>query len=333
MGPFNRLAEKHPLDIIIAKSASWHEIGMADVVFIHRPTSPATVDVVRTALTLGKPVWVDYDDVVTEVPPHNPMRGDSTKESLTKDVTEILSQVSVVTVSTPPVKEMVNDMCKNTFIIPNAIDMDTYKNFTVLPRTDNKIRIMWRGSDSQVLNFEALCPIIRKTCANPNVEWYLHTSINPYRLKDLGDQVKHIPWCAIPETFSVIMQINPDIVVVSLFDSVFDQGRSPTIIFETFNTNTVVVAPSWWNLPGVETYKAGAIKGYSPEDIVNCSKDLDRALMRVISMTKSARTSQASLLKEFVTERLTLDMVNEHRWKLLQKLVEAPSPKVKLTPL
>ena len=334
MGPFNRLAEKYPLRVILAKSASWHEVGMADVVFIHRPSSPDTVDIVRTCLTLGKHVWADYDDVITEVPPHNPMRQGATKESLTKELTAILSQVSVVTVSTPPVKDMVKDMCKNVFVIPNAIDLDTYKNFTVLPRTDDKIRILWRGSDSQLLNFEALAPVIRATCANPKVEWYLHTSINPYRLKDLGDQVKHIPWCPIPETFSVLMQINPDIVVVSLFDNVFDQGRSPTVIFETFNTDTVVVAPQWWNLPGVMTYTAGALdKGYAETLVQKTSKDLGKILANTISMTTEERHKHSKLLKDFIGETLTLDKVNEHRWKLLQRLVGAPSPKVKLSPL
>jgi hypothetical protein len=308
---------------------------------MHRPDSDAALAAVMLCNAMGVPVWADFDDCIMSVPGRNPFARSTDKQVHQQRLVEILSKVQAVTVSTAAVKEQFAPFNPNTFIIPNAFPKEFYSKFTVNPRTDDTVRICWRGSDSQVMNLRMLSPTIIQTIEKyPNVHWVLHAGQSPFYLIESvpADRLTVKPWKAIPDVFVSLMETSPDIGVVCLFDDLFDKGRSPTVAYEMATTNTALVMPHWYDIPGVLNYTPGDlgtrdISRHTDKDLQYASGDIFEKVCDAIELTKEDRLSRAAQTQAFVKEHCDLDRVNEWRWKFLKQVVQCTTHKIRLNPL
>jgi hypothetical protein len=256
MGPMG-LLKKQMGDIIInlMRDVNWSYLSMVDMVFLQRPCLPAHLTIVKYAKRLGIPVWVDFDDALFHVPNWNPFHSVYSQPDRMKATAEIIATADVVSVSTPHLAGLYQELNKNIVVIPNAFNDEFFKYEP--PSPEKKKLICWRGSQThrEDLNIasEAVTDLAVKY---PEVTW-MFIGDNPWFTSYMPDKSAIVVPALDPiEYFEFIKKTAPTIQIAPLVDNDFNRAKSNIAWLEATYSGAVTLAPNWgeWYRPGITNY-------------------------------------------------------------------------------
>lgn len=102
MGPLSHLRRKLMPDLVTHHLAkySWATLAECDALFMQRGYTSDEVGIMEMAKDIGIPIWVDYDDLLFDVPTDNPAYFLYMAPDKRKNVAEIIQGADLVTVTT-----------------------------------------------------------------------------------------------------------------------------------------------------------------------------------------------------------------------------------------
>lgn len=153
--PLRALREAYGIDYVELPVPAWRpwpdassryrqrEIEHCDILWVSRPMHHAALAVIREALRLDKPVLVDIDDWLLDVPAGHDSAALLRVRSRQEVLRVALRAADAVTVSTPQIAERCAALGLRAHLLPNAIDC---RRFTRQPREPGPLTIAFCGT-------------------------------------------------------------------------------------------------------------------------------------------------------------------------------------------
>jgi hypothetical protein len=248
--------------VLEANEVNWKVLGAIDIVFMQRAAGANNAAMLQMAKDNGKPIWLDYDDDLLEVPQDNPSHSYYSKLDTTKSILKSLSLANVVTVSNPAITDSFTKALTKAqlaipkFItIPNAFNNFRWKLEKVIDKR-NPI-VYWRGSNTHVRDLvEHSEDIIHVAAANPNWHW-LFIGPYPWMFEGKIKNLIHQDSLDLIKYMSVLKEVKPAVNIVPLHDNAFNRSKSNIAWLEATYAGAVTLAPDWpeWQRTGIYNYK------------------------------------------------------------------------------
>ena len=266
MGPLAEMRRLEPmLNLSFTNEWNWATINMSDGVLMQRPFQNGHLTIAQITKAQNKPLWVDYDDDLFNVPTDNPAHSLYLDENIKKNIAKIIALADVVTVTTPKLKEQfekgTRPLNKNIQVIPNAFDekMFWYREEGNALASRNKV-VMWRGSITHTRDVMSYAQQIIETSKEKKFsEWvWRFIGDNLWFVTDYMNQ-KQVVWSKSIDPIEYhqhIYDIAPSIIIVPLHESDFNKSKSNIAWIEGTFAGALCIAPDWeeWRRPGVITY-------------------------------------------------------------------------------
>jgi hypothetical protein len=262
LGPLSDIRRQLDIHVNFAAAVDESILDMMDLVFMQRPSTPDDLKIAQMCVDNGTPLWMDFDDLLTQVPEDNPAHDAYMEPSAIDRTNRLIGMANVVTVSTRQLKECLQNpeapLNKNVFVVPNALP----DKFMPLARsfTRGREHINWRGTNTHQRDLgEHTEPILKVLDSRPKLTmtfvgwnpWFI-TSYVPV------NQALIVPAMTIRQYFKFMSATNPPIQIVPLHDSLFNRCKSNIAWLESCLTGAVCIGPAWeeWvDRPGILTYK------------------------------------------------------------------------------
>lgn len=310
MEPWGELRQKRQVQFQISGTVDWSVASMCDVIFLQRPFTGDHLKVVELGRLTGKPVWVDYDDLLFNVPESNPAFGLYNQEKVKDTIIRIIKAATIVTVSTEALKSYLQlpKACLNerVYVIPNGIRDFWFKRGVSYT---HKQHFNWRGTNTHDEDLETVsAELLDYAELNPKstFSWIGH---NPWRITSRmrEKQAVVVPPVTIPDYWDLLYKSNPSIQICPLKLSKFNLSKSNIAWIEANLSGAVCIAPDWpeWRKPGVYTYRD--------------AKDF-RACLEFAATSAEENAKQVEQGREFIREHLLLSKLNVKRDVLLTAL-------------
>lgn len=242
-------------DDIGMSGISWDVIGQFDLLFLHRPCRDDDLTLIKVARNMNVPVWIDYDDLLTDVPYWNPTAGQYSNPAMHQVMATCLATADVVSVSTSALYDKFKPINKNVVIIPNMYrsDLFPYREKTLTPR---KNAFVWRGTathDADLMSvLGGLKTLPDKITFWGGPYWGVLKEMPPRSCAIMGPQD---PFLYLKSLYDFA----PKVMLFPLVDCLFNRCKSNIAYQEALHAGAVCVAPDMpeWNRPGVITYEPG----------------------------------------------------------------------------
>lgn len=268
LGPLleiRKISNEKEINIIPFERMNWVMCKSADLVFLQRPYLKEHVEMVKMAKMNRKPVWVDYDDFLLDIPLDNPAYGTYMRPDVHSNIANILSMADFVTVTTRALKALYEQpvtaengvnlpMGQNVHVIPNSYDY--FYHGLPVKNSGNKL-VTWRGTnthDRDIQDYEE--PLVEFFKANP--EWKIEfIGFRPWRtIEKIGSQARFKSPVDPMYYMDYLKKIGPSVHIVPLNDSIFNRCKSNIAWIEATVAGASVIAPDWeqWRNPGTITY-------------------------------------------------------------------------------
>lgn len=307
-GPLLSLSKQYPWIQLLRsnQSPSWCDFKSADVVFFQRPDVPMFLKPLKEALQLGKPVWVDYDDLLTDIPFSNPVHVHYWQENVQDVIKTFLRCSTAITLSTQSLGTFMCPERKDAVIILNAWDNDFYPKFNN-PKNRQNISVAWRGSNT---HDEDLLSIVNDLPTLTNVEWNFFGNPSWQFTNAIPENstVNISPWSSLLDFNQIFFEASPAIVIVPLAEHKFNYSKSNCAWIEATRAGAVVLAPNFseWRKPGITNYSPG---------------EFGSKLTWLTNMPLSERKNLWNQSWAHINQNLALSKINKLRLNLLNKLV------------
>lgn len=308
IGPLANLSQiRCDIQIEYISGVGWHTIADGDIIFFSRPAVENYKQSIQLAKSYKKPVWIDYDDCMHEIPPDNPAHKFHSQPAIQKNVLECLALADVVTVATPGLKEYYKKYNDNIIVIENAFN-DYNFDFKKVDRV--KTIINWRGSKTHNEDIS--------TCEEEIVElakkypkwcwswigdgtWFVHRKISN-RL--VMPEINYIT-----AYFEYIKNLSPAICIVPLTFNIFNECKSNISYQEATYSGAATLAPDMpeFRKPGITLFSN--------------NKEFKQNLEMLIN-DKSFRDSQYDQSFEYIQKNLLLSNINKKRLKVIKDLLK-----------
>lgn len=238
-------------------SVEWDYLNIFDIVFIMRPTDEHHLNLIKACNNFRIPVWVDYDDLLTEIPIDNPAYlVHQNSKSYVARIEEILKRSTFATFSTP---HLMNNMAKNhlkkSTVIPNALDLEMFYSPRMIGLSN---KVLWRGGTTHKRDIYEFQGPIREALRNS--EWTLECmGYNPMEITEYIDAI-YVPYMGKSNYFNHLSTMNSKISIVPLShrkeDINFNKSKSNIAWIESTYAGCAVLAPNWdeWQRPGIVNY-------------------------------------------------------------------------------
>jgi hypothetical protein len=293
---------------------SWAAAAPTDALFMQRPFHDDHKKIVGIYKTnMRKPLIVDYDDDLFNVPTDNPTNSTYGKKTNLENVRMILEAADVVMVSTKHLAEQYRKHNPNVYVVPNAFNnyLLPYRSPNPGPRNPS---IVWRGSDTHQKDLMVFKDeIIEAANSDAARTWtWQFIGTNPWYVTDHMPHEKTL-YCApldVMEYHELIYKIRPSLMVVPLHDNTFNRSKSNIAWIEASFAGAACLCPDWeeWRQPGALLYKN--------------QKQFKEILMAVINkeidVADQARKSWAAIQTYF-----TIEQTNELRRQCFARLLGA----------
>lgn len=315
VGPFGNLMEMIPdLRLSISDKYDWAMLSLCCGLFMQRPFNGQHVTITKLADLSRKPLWIDYDDDLTDVTSDNPTHRIYGSNQTKKTVLECLMMADVVSVSTDFLgkqlrKSLIDCNVKQMpefFVIPNAYDNNLFIN---RPRDKKRHKlIVWRGSETHIKDVMQVVPEIAELSKkHPEYTW-LFIGMNPWFLEGHMEKGKLLHRGSIDpmEYMRLIADLEPDIMFAPLWDSNFNRAKSNIAWMEASHSGAVIVAPDFdeWKKPGITTY--------------NDSKSFYVAMEFLMTAEDSVKERLWAESWKYIQDNLLLSKVNQKRLQIFQ---------------
>lgn len=313
LGPLGALRKQtRSLNLTFSGEYSWSVMGLIDVLFVQRPYTKPHLILIEMARASGVPVWVDYDDDLFNVPTDNPAFKLYSGAEVQKTMIDCMKKASLVTVSTPPLRERFSKINSECLVIPNA-----FNDFLLETKRPKSMKqrhplVMWRGSATHTRDLLAFSGEIDALFAGYRQWTWNFMGYNPWFLTDKLDPKRCLVTDAMDpiEYFEFISKIQAALQIVPLHDSLFNRAKSNIAMIEGAYAGSVTVAPAWeeWNFPGVLQYK-------NPAEF--------RSVMQLaMSDSKFPFSANADATWQAILDNLRLSKINQTRHEVLQMLLD-----------
>ena len=294
-------------------SHSWATCSMTDAPFMQRPYLDqhfTKFSVYKT--NIAKPVWLDYDDDLFNVPVDNPTYRVYKKVNHKKNVQRMLERADVVTVSTIHLANEYSKFKANVVLAPNAF------NSHIIPKMgewkERQNIIAWRGSDTHMRDLmEFRDEIIAVQNSKECDDWIFHyIGCNPWYITNHTPHEKTFYCEAMDpmEYHKFIFEIAPAAFFVPLHDSIFNRSKSNIAWIEASFAGSACIAPDWeeWRKPGCLLYK----------DKAGLKKLILDVVTGAIDTRKHAKQSW-----DYIQNNLTTAHVNSVRQKVIASVLNS----------
>jgi hypothetical protein len=301
------LREKLGIDIDVVswekERFTWQSLMKYNLIMMQRPYTENAFSMGSYAKDLGIPLWVDYDDLLLNVPAGN--KSFDIMTSAKGVIEKIMGIADVITVTTPELRVHLLKYNENIQIIPNAFNDTIFKKREVVT-TRQKI-VGWRGSETHLADIMLMGePLLMLMDKYP--QWtFAFLGFNPWFL-GAHKNLFYVPAQDPILYFKNIVKIAPYVFHVPLVDNIFNRSKSNIAAIEASYSGSLCIAPDWegWRLPGILNYKdSGSFYNLIAsvvEGKVDVKKNSDRAW-------------------EYITDKLMLSKVNRLRADLVKKLL------------
>lgn len=257
IGPFSHLRQDMNLNISIINGINWPVVKMHDVVFMQRPSRAGDLQIATMAKENHKPLWIDYDDNLFNIPTDNPTYPVYCNIQTRDRITTLLQMADVVTVSTPFIATIYQTLNRNIKIIPNAIDDVLIQNHQPkLSYENRKKTIMWRGSKTHDRDLMSVAhQIIQFSKEHEDFEWTF-VGANPWFITDNVKNAKVDYGRDIPGYFRFLKEQQPGYFICPLAHNDFNRSKSNIAWIEATFAGAPCLAPDLeeWKMPGCLNY-------------------------------------------------------------------------------
>lgn len=310
VGPFAAMSRKRELNLNFGSSIDWATLDLIDVMFLQRPYTDEHKKLAKMCKLWQVPLWVDYDDLLFDVPTDNPSHAHFSKPEIKQNIVEIIRDATVVTVSTKQLKDCIQvpkaPLNQNVHVIPNALNeklLHLQRPFTP------KKHVNWRGTATHMRDVIAYGhPIIEYAQKHPDTT-FTFVGFDPWIVTEAmpPKNTVVVPGLSMGEFFGFMSATNPAVQMVPLSPSMFNLCKSNIAWIEGALAGAVCVGPDWaeWRRPGIFNYK----------DETTYYAALEKAL----SDSEAAKAAHEESM-DFIRSHLMLDQVNVARFNILDSL-------------
>lgn len=310
-GVFGNLKRKYIPELIINSvekmGINWTVLAQSDAVFMQRPFKDEHLQIATYIKEMRIPLWMDYDDLLLNVPIDNPAHSIYGNPQIKKNIIELIKLADVVSVSTANLKTALSSLNSNIKIIPNAFNDELF-NYRNQTRILNDV-VLWRGSNTHLRDLlDYYTEISDNTTRYLNWKWE-YLGFMPFFIAEIGTKNISASEPIDPILYhKKIHQIAPKCMQIPLRNSTFNQCKSNIAFIEGSFAGAVCIVPDWpeWDMPGVLKYKDSKQYGANLEAV--CKGEVD-----VFKMNKSAW--------EHISTNLSLSKINELRMNLIKELI------------
>jgi hypothetical protein len=279
----------------------WSFINKFDLVLFQRPFTRVALSICAYIKECGIPLWIDWDDDLFHLNDDNPQFWTYNDPGIIDAMKGIISLADAVSVPTEYLRQVLNGLNKNIFVIPNAFN-DSLFTRQILPKRTNNV--VWRGTNTHEKDLWLYSKEIDK-CMSEHLDWrFIYQGYWPWFLskydnsifRDMEDVLlyhKHL------------FKTAPAVIQVPIEDNVFNRSKSPIAAIEGTYAGAVCIVPEWWNFPGTLSY--------------HDNKSYYEALRSVLAGEVDL-TAQNLMAWEFIQDCLTLSKVNIQRLELIDSL-------------
>lgn len=296
-GPLSHLQTLKQLDWYTKQDWRDEDFWQADVVFMQRPCNENHLAIARLAKQLKKPLWVDWDDLLTEIPATN--KAHYRLPIYKRVVPEIAHMADLITVS---VAELSDRLCGGkAHVLANAWDERFFKaNAT---NASGPV-LIWRGGETHEADLEAFSDafsigIEHRLWMLGRPGWRIQQRLPHAKVKEFG---------SIQAYMEFFQGLGGRVLFVPLVDDAFNRCKSNIAWQEATLAGCIVVAPDWpvWHLPGVINYKD--------------AKDAQRLLSEILASSTTYQLMHKRSMKH-LESYWRLSDINIKRMQLVNRLV------------
>lgn len=261
-GPLTHLEKQGLIQLTIVKDITWCDIVRADLVLLQRPWQAKDNEILRMCQYFDVPVWIDYDDLLWELPLGHPSKIRFNIEAMMAAVS--LCRKKLVTTSTPFLRQKLFEVNNGDqidiplLVLPNTLDEERIHVIYPEVRAREKRAVVWRGSathDRDLLEFWVHLNEISKT---ESIFYFgevssVIASILP-RGKRGGICRDHISFFRLNRE----MSSEAKVLIVPLSDHAFNRSKSHCSVLEAISAGIIPVVPEWLDQAqkmGVPTYR------------------------------------------------------------------------------
>lgn len=299
------------IKIVVPKTIDWTELLTVDLFYMQRPNnSEHDLKAFEIARELGIPIWVDYDDLLHEIPKYNPSYGMYSDPQRKKNMEYFIEKSDIVTVSTPEIKNYYSKFNPNIVVIPNAYN-DFH--FPLQKITDQYNVITWRGSGTHRddLRF-ILGEMERISNDNPEWEWIFLGGSDIWYIKEKIRTHQHFQECDLITYLRFIQKVRAAVQINPLLNNAFNRGKSNISYFEATYAGSVLIAP---DLPEFKDLPGCLI--YDNNDPVAFGNKLEKAMRNGEYRMKNYKKSF-----DHIQNNMILSKINQKRIDLIEERIK-----------
>lgn len=289
------------------------ELPRWDVIWVQRPHHYTALLFMREAQRLGKPVLIDVDDWILDLPLVAPDAALVTR-SCRETIRLAFRAATAVTVSTQVIADRCASFGAVAHVLPNAVDC---LQFTQEPRSSEHgvLTIAFCGSISHRDDISLITPALRALllAANPRVK-VVSVGCHLPQLQGLQGYIHYAP-VAATEYPRLLSQLRVDVGLAPLYDNAFTRAKSDIKYLEYSATGAATLASPV--APYTESMRAE--RGIIVDE--NTPEAWSLAIQRMVDEVDLRRTIAANAYAWVLNERSATALAN--RWySLFQRYAE-----------
>ena len=228
--PINELRKEVDLDVLSFSEANWNAIAQSDMVFMQRPYLPQQVQLASLAKQMGRPVWCDWDDLLSAVPTDNPTHQAYSSKPALDNLKECIKLSDVITTSTQMLADELKKLTETKakfVVVPNGLNMRYFERKPdALPTSPY---IVWRGSPTHIRDLQEYQDAIMQVYNEaPEYNW-MFMGFNPWFLTEKMDSKSVVihGWVGgAIELCKNLQSVRGAIHITPLHDSPFNRAKS-----------------------------------------------------------------------------------------------------------
>lgn len=230
-----------------------------DAIFMERPSSQESVNIIKLAKDLGIKVIADYDDDVLHIDEYNPMYG--TYQHQMPTCIQCLVLADEIWVTTNGLRKAFSLYNKNIHVIPNAHNDYLFKVEYKKPFNPESKVAMWRGGESHEGDmYDIGVPELLIDVINSNTDWtfkFLGQRFK-YLEKRCGNNYISQSGASTIQFYKMMHEENPAIVFYPLADTIFNRSKSCICFMEAIYSGAAFFGSAnlpEYNKPGIADFE------------------------------------------------------------------------------
>lgn len=243
----------------------WHDVANCDVMFFQRPCSKESAGIIEIAHSFNRKIWIDFDDLVFDVPISNPAHNEYMNQSTLDAISRSIKYADIITVSTQHLADRIISYGVDTAklrVIPNAVNdyLHPWSRESRQNETEHK-RFFWRGSNTHNEDLDFFLPVL-SDLAKWKPDWkFMFCGKPSYKIYDSipREQIEIVPTLNLVSYFNFLRSgLKASVALVPLIDSSFNRAKSNIAWQESTLAGCAAVVPAFdeWNVDGAVKYDA-----------------------------------------------------------------------------